>query len=205
MRKRTIALASLGLVLISLGASVRAQHGSEFTAEERRALLEGELVRRPQTRREGGRTYLGGTSWIRVRASRERVFREIVDANAYPRIIPGVSEARVVEDHGDRRIVFLRHRYAFVSASYYTVVRIDRDAYTVRFDLDRSRPHDVRAGRGFISVHRHRRTQSIVTWGVMVDAGSSIVTGVFGPLIHDWLLRVPWCVRGRLEPGQPGC
>lgn len=205
MQTRTIVALGLGLALLCLGASVRAQHGAGFTPEERRALREGELVRRPQTRREGGHSYIGGTSWIRVDAPRDRVFEEVTDVSAYPRLIPGVSEARLVEGHGDRRLVFFRHRYSFVSASYYAFVRIDRDAHTVHFDLDPSRPHDVRAGRGFISVDRHGRTRSIVTWGVMVDAGSSIVSGVFGPVIHDWILRVPWCVRGRVVPAQPGC
>ena len=44
-----------------------------------------------------------------------------------------------------------------------------------------------------------------MTWGVMADPGSSILRGVFGGVITDWILKVPWCVRGRLEPGQPGC
>jgi ribosome-associated toxin RatA of RatAB toxin-antitoxin module len=142
---------------------------------------------------------------MRVRAPRDRVFEEVLDVRAYPRLIPGVVEARLVEDTPERRVVYLRHQLAIVSAAYHAVVRVDRPAHTVRFDLDRTRPADVRAGRGFVSVTPYRGTESIVTWGVMADPGSAILRGVFGGVIQDWILKVPWCVRGRLEPGQPGC
>ena len=105
----------------------------------------------------------------------------------------------------DNHSIFLRHSYSFVHASYYARVRIQRDDHTIRFDLDRSRPHDIRDGRGFITLDRYGDDETIVTWGVMADVGSGILTGVFAPVIHDWILRVPWCVRGRMEPGQGTC
>ncbi|MBX3275564.1 MAG: SRPBCC family protein [Sandaracinaceae bacterium] len=197
----------LGLAVAALGLSVRAQEAgaAPFSTAERRALVGGELVRRPVTRVEGPFRFLGGTSYMRVRAPRDRVFAELLDTTAYPRLIPGVAEARLVEDAGDRRVVYLRHQVSFVSAAYHAVARVDRPARSIRFDLDRSRPNDVRAGRGFITVDAYRGDQSIVTWGVMADPGSAILGGVFGGVIADWILLVPWCVRGRLEAGQPGC
>ncbi|MCA9610615.1 MAG: SRPBCC family protein [Myxococcales bacterium] len=205
MRER---LGAWGLVLAvgCLAWSAAAQEGeAEFSSDERRALRGGELVRRPVQRQEGPFHYLGGTSYIRVRAPQERVFAEVLDIRAYPRLIPGVVEARVIEEEGDRRVIYLRHQLAFVSAAYHAVVRINREAHTVRFDLDRSRPHDVRAGRGFIAVHPYRRTESIVTWGVMADPGSAVLRGVFGGVIQDWILKVPWCVQTRVEDGPSGC
>lgn len=194
------------LSLIALASSALAQErGAPFTPEERSRLLAGELVRRPDARREGNGRYIGGTSWQRVRAPREEVWRVIEDVRNYPRLIPGVDTARVVEDRGDERVIFLRHSYSFVHASYYARVRIQRDDHTIRFDLDRSRPHDIRDGRGFITLDRYGDDETIVTWGVMADVGSGILTGVFAPVIHDWILRVPWCVRGRIEPGQGTC
>jgi len=198
----------LGLACAMFGLAaldVRAQEGAEFTAAERRSLRGGELVRRQSQRVEGGARLIGGTSFIRVRAPVERVFEEITDTSAYPRLIPAVVEARLVEEHGDRRVVYLRHELSLVSVGYHVDVRIDRAAHSVRFELDPTRPHDVRAGRGFLSVSRYRRTDSIVTWGVMADPGNAVLTSLFGGVIQDWILRVPWCLRGRLEPGQQGC
>jgi len=194
------------LCCVALAAAAQGEGAREFSAEERRDLLAGELVRRPRTRTEGRLTYLGGTSFIRVRAPRDRVWALALDTPRYTRLIPGVVEARLVEDHGDRRVVFLRHQLALVGASYFANVTIDRDAHTVHFELDRSRPHDVRAGRGFLTVDAYRGgREAILTWGVMADPGSAIVRGIFGSVIEDWILKVPWCVRGQVEPGQPGC
>lgn len=194
------------LCCVVMAAAAQDERSRDFSAAERRSLLAGELVRRPRTRREGRLRYLGGTSFIRVRAPRDRVWALALDTSRYTRLIPGVVEARLVEDHGDRRVVYLRHQLSLVRAEYFADVTIDRDSHTVRFDLDRSRPHDVRAGRGFLTVDPYRGgREAIVTWGVMADPGSGIVSGIFGNVIEDWILRVPWCVRAQAEPGRAGC
>lgn len=194
------------LVALALVGTALAQRegGAPFTREEREHLVAGQLVRRPETRREGANTYIGGTSWQRVHAPREVVWDAIVNVDNYPRLIPGVDTATLVEQHGARRIVYLRHRYSFVSAAYHAIVNVDRRHWTIRFELDPTRPHDVRDGRGFITLDRYRRNETIVSWGVMADVGSGIVTGVFAPVIYDWILRVPYCVRGFVE-GSSGC
>jgi len=194
------------LCCVALAAAAQDEGTREFDAAERRALRAGELVRRPRTRTEGRFRYLGGTSFIRVRAPHARVWALALDTSRYTRLIPGVVEARLIEDHGDTRLVYLRHQLSLVRAAYFAHVTIDREAHTVHFELDRSRPHDVRAGRGFLTVDPYRGgREAILTWGVMADPGSSVVRGIFGGVIEDWILKVPWCVRGAAEPGREGC
>lgn len=197
---------SAGLLAgLSILAAAHAQPAAApFTAEERRRLRAGELVERPTTRTEDGFHYVGGTSWQRVRAPRDEVWRAVLDVDRYPRLLPGVDRARLARDGSDRRILHLRHRYAFVTASYYAIQRIDRAEHTLHFELDRSRPHDIRAGHGFLRVHAYRGG-SIVTWGVMADVGSGLLTGILEPIFRRWILAVPTCVRGALEPDQPAC
>lgn len=191
---------AVGLVmLVGSALAQRGERGAPFTPEERQRLLAGELVRRPDQRREGSNIYIGGTSFQRVHASRDAVWAAINDVASYPRLIPGVDQARLIEERGSRRVIYLRHRYSFVTASYYAAVRVDRRHFTIHFELDPSRPHDVRDGRGFITLDRYGPEDTIVTWGVMADVGSGILTGVFAPVIHDWILRTPWCVRGFVE------
>lgn len=209
MTARCRSALSLPLCVLALGlvasAALAQDRGAPFTPEERARLLAGELVRRPDARREGSGRYIGGTSWQRVHAPREAVWRVINDVSLYPRLIPSVDRAEVVEEHDGQRIVRLRHSYAFVSVSYSARVRADAGAHTLYFELDPTRPHDIRDGRGFITLDRYGEDETIVTWGVMADVGSGILTGVFAPVIHDWILKVPWCVRGRMEPGQGSC
>lgn len=209
MTARCRSALSLLLCVLALGlmasAALAQDRGAPFTPGERARLLAGELVRRPDARREGSGRYIGGTSWQRVRAPREAVWQVINDVRNYPRLIPGVDRAEVVEDRDGQRVVSVRHSYSFVSASYSARVRADAGAHTLYFELDPTRPHDIRDGRGFITLDRYGEDETIVTWGVMADVGSGILTGVFAPVIHDWILKVPWCVRGRMERGQGSC
>ena len=110
----------------------------------------------------------------------------------------------MVEENGDTRVLYMRHQLSFVSASYHLIATRQTQHHTVHFELDRSRPHDVRAGRGFITVDSFRGDESMVTWGARGDPGNAILTGVFATVIHDWVLRVPFCVRERAA-GRIAC
>jgi len=204
MRRSATVTASLGAVL-ALGVTVAAAQET-LTPRERRRLAAGELVRRPQTWASPGRRALGGTSWLRVRASEREVWAVVTDVRRFPRILPGVVEARELQRRGARRLVFIRHRYGMIGASYHAWVTADRERRTVSFELDRSRPRDVRSGRGFLTVSRSAGgRESIVTWGIRADVGAGLLTGVIEPLLRDWILRVPECVRAQVEPGRTSC
>ncbi|MFK7991121.1 MAG: SRPBCC family protein [Sandaracinaceae bacterium] len=179
-----------------VGAVAVAQEGGAgFAPAERERLLAGQLVRRPTTSREGSHRYIGGTSFQRVPAPQEQVWQMVLDEQVYPHLIPGLQEVRVIEREGNRSIMRLRHQYSFVNASYHAVVTVEARHHTVHFELDHSRPADIRDGRGFITVDSYRGG-SIVTWGVRADVGQGLLTGVFAPVIHDWILRPPHCIRG---------
>lgn len=207
MRARTIVVfagACLALALAVGPGAVAQEDARGFTARERTRLRAGELVVRNERRREGPYRLIGGTSWQRVHAPIEQVWETVLDTSAYPRLIPALEHAELVRDDDDTRLVLMRHRYSFASASYFARVTIDAERHHVRFDLDRTRPADLRAGRGFISLSPYRG-DTIVSWGVLADPGGGVITDVFGPLMHDWMLAVPRCVREYIEPGHPGC
>jgi len=188
-------------LLVAAGAVAQ----DEFSAEERDRLVAGELVRREVARREGPFSYVGGTSYQYVRAPLDEVWRTVLDTSAYPRLIPSLQEASVVQESEAERVVHMQHRYSIASAEYYARVRIEEDLHRVRFDLDRSRPHDLRAGRGFLTLSPYR-DGTIVTWGALADLGSGMIQNVFGSVLNDWMLRVPRCVRDAVEPGRhPSC
>ncbi len=187
---------------LALGASALAQEGGgAFTEQERAQLLAGELVRRNISRREGGSHLFGGASWQRVRAPIERVWETVVDPGAYVRLIPSLDQVRVVEERGDTRVVYMHHSYAIASTSYHAVMRLDHERHEMRFDLDRSRPHDVREGRGFLALSSFRG-ETIVAWGMLADVGAGVVQQVFGPFLNQWLLLPPRCLRDEVEPGR---
>ncbi len=200
---------ALGLSVASLAAGALAQldpdeDAAPFTSQERQRLRAGELVARHAVRREGPYRYLGGTSWQRVRAPVEEVWEKVLDVDAYPRLIPSLASATVVSDRGDARVMRMEHRYSVASASYFANVQIDREHHALRFDLDRSRPHDLRAGRGFLTLSDYHG-DTIVTWGALADMGGGMAMEVFGPMVREWVLMVPRCVRDAMEIPGGGC
>ncbi|MBX3274625.1 MAG: SRPBCC family protein [Sandaracinaceae bacterium] len=200
MTRRRSALAAL-LFSLSLGASALAQPSSAFSDAERRSLLAGELVRRDQARTEGRYQLFGGASWIRIRAPIDRVWATVRDPNIYPRLIPSLARVRVVERDGDEVVLLMHHEYAIAATDYHARMTFDEAEHTVRFELDRRRPSEVRAGRGFLSLSAYRG-DTIVAWGMLADVGAGAIQQVFGPFLNDWLLKPPRCLRDEVEPGR---
>lgn len=199
-RRPSLALVALLLAASSLAASAFAQDGG-FSAEERRRLLGGELVKRDVTRTEGRSQLFGGTSWQRVHAPIDRVWATVSDVSAYPRLIPSLERVRVVAEEGDTRVVHMEHVYSIASSSYYVRMQVDEAQHAIRFALDPSRPHDIQAGRGFVSLSSYRG-DTIVAWGMLADVGGGALLQVFGPFLNEWLLLPPRCVRDEVEPGR---
>jgi len=168
----------------------------DFTADERARLERGQLVSRPTERRRGQSVLVGGVSWLRVTASADSLWRIARDPGAYAHILPAAEEARVVARGESGVIVRIRHRYGLVGAAYHASLRFDDSAHMLSFSLDRTRPHDIRQGYGFMMITRVDDTHADVTWGAMADVGSDVVAGMLRPLMQEWMLRVPECLRG---------
>jgi carbon monoxide dehydrogenase subunit G len=209
-RSRLVAAALVGVAgALLAGAAVprgiAAQETAEpFSLDEQRRLRAGELVTRDVARREGPFRMQGGTSWNRVHAPIDEVWAMVDDLSAYPRLIPSLDEARLIEEQGDERLIYMRHAYSLATASYYARVHLEPERYHVRFDLDVTRPHDLRAGRGFITLSPFHG-DTIVAWGVLADVGGGLVTQVFGSMMQQWMLEVPRCIKNEIELGYSRC
>lgn len=180
-----------------------AQRSGGFDADERRALIGGALVRRDLSRREGGRRVYGGASWQRVEASPARVWQRATEITVLTQVIPSLDEARLVEEQDDTRVVYLHHSYGIAGTAYHLRMHLDHTARALTFELDTSRPHDITAGRGHMRVTPYRGG-SIVEWGMLVDPGDGLVMELFGPMLGEWLLLPPRCLRDDLA-GAPTC
>ncbi|HJL17120.1 MAG TPA: SRPBCC family protein [Sandaracinaceae bacterium LLY-WYZ-13_1] len=200
--RRLAAPVAVLLAIAGLSSRTTAQRdGRAFTADERRRLAAGELVRRDITLDEDGHAMFGGTSFMRVRMPLERVWRVVRDPSIFPRLVPSLEHVEVVARRGDELVLRMHHRYALASTQYHVRMRVDGAARRISFHLDRSRPHDVRAGRGFLEL-RAWGDDTMVSWGMLADVGAGILQEVFGPFLNEWLLIPPRCLRDELEPGR---
>jgi hypothetical protein len=202
-RRGSAGLAAV-LLLVMAGqaawASVAAAQGSSrFSENERRLLRRGELVVRREAEQRGDLRLIGGTAFQVVDAPPDAVWRAVMDIPAWRRFVPQVTVARVVAEGRSQRTIYLRHAQGPVEADYHLNLRYSSETHMAQFRLDKTRPHDIREGWGFFIVSPFGDGQSILTFGVMVDVGSGVMTGLMRPALHQWMLRVPEQLKNFIE------
>lgn len=120
----------------------------------------------------------------------------------YDRLLPEVSEARVLRRDGpERRLVFVRHEAGPVSIEYALWFEVEPGSRIARFRVDRGHPGDIRAGWGHLAVYPYRDGDAILSYGIQADIGQGLFQSLVRGQVHDWMLRVPqtvkWYVEGR--------
>jgi len=198
-RTATLALALTCLAIALPVRSARAQTGQAFSPEERRRLRAGELVMRRETEMRGELRLIGGTSFQVVDAPPDAVWEAVLDTARYPRFLPRVADATLVRDASGRRLVRIHHEQGPIEASYHVNIRFASARRMAQFRIDRSHPGAIRDGWGFFIVQPHGEGKSMVTFGIMADVGSGVVSGLLRPRVHEWMLRVPEQLRDYVE------
>lgn len=202
--RRALALAlALGLTvgLCALGPAVpaQAQLGSPLTEAERARLDEGEFVARPTTERRQGLRLIGGTSFQVLDLPPDAAWRAVQDVGQYRHMVPKVSESTLIESSGGTKFVRIRHDFGPVDATYTIRMDFHTSSQLAMFRLDESRPHDIRAGWGFFRVRPWSGGRSLLSFGIYVDPGPSLLTGVLGGTFHEWVLKIPHTFRRYVE------
>lgn len=186
------------LVLGSTGASAGAGSDAEFSAAELRQLARGELVQRPLQQERGGRSMLGGTSWQVIDAPPQVLWQALLDTRHYPRMLPQVSEARLVRDNGSARTIFVRHGGTLLDTSYYLDVKLRSDRMGITFRVDEKRAKGIRSASGFYALKPYGH-KTLLVYGVMADIGTGLFPMFLRSTVHQWMMKVPWMVKRFVE------
>ena len=190
---------ALGLTLSAAPVIAAADREDGLTLSERKQLERGELVQRAVRETRGKLDLLGGTSWQVIDAPADRVWRALLDVPRYPRMLPRVLEARVVNDVDGTRTVFVRQGAAFIDTTYHLKVQVDAAQHDMTFALDDKRPHRVRAAWGFFSVRPYGQGRTLLTFGIMADPGEGLIAAAMRGLVQDWMLKSPWMIKRFVE------
>lgn len=171
-----------------------------FTAEEQQKLRAGELVARPTSETRGKLKLMGGTSWQIVNAAPESVFRALLDAAKYDRMLPAVSGAQVIAEEGaGYRRVRLEHKKGPLGISYNIGARVYEDRKDITFVLEDAPLGLPKAAWGFFSVRAYGDSQTLLSYGAMTDPGEGLLLTLVRSLVHEWVLRVPRQVKFFVE------
>lgn len=199
LRTRLRAAALIAGLAVGFGVPVTAEAQHDLSAAERERLHRGELVTRPALRRVGGQVTFGGTSYQVIAAPLNEVWRAISDPRRYTEMLPQVRSARQVGQVGSARAVALRHRRGPVDVSYVMNFLFEAGTHTVLFNLDETRPHDIRTGWGFIRLARRGSDHTLVSFGAMVGIDSGVVSAGLRPTLQEWILKVPLTMKWYID------
>jgi hypothetical protein len=182
-----------------LASAAYAGTGRELSSKERASLAAGALVSRPQAERRGSLDLIGGTSYQVINAPTRVVWSALLDTQYYPRMMPQVVEARLVEAQSTERTVFIRQAAGPIERAYYLSVRLNEAQGDISFRVDERRPHDLRAAWGFYNVRPYADGKSLLAYGVMADLDVGVLGSWLRGDVHEWLLKVPWTVKRFVE------
>jgi hypothetical protein len=192
----------LAAVLLSVVAHAREAESRELSADEQAQLHAGKLVVRSEQATRGSAHLIGGLSWQVVDASVDEVWRALSNVGAYPKFLPAVSEARVVETFGgsgSHQRLFVRHETPFLDTSYYVLTRTEVGTHTFSFRLDRSRAAAMNDAWGELRVSPYEPGKSVVSLAIMADLGSGLVARLVRSQVHEWMLRIPEQLKHYVE------
>jgi hypothetical protein len=206
IRARTSVLVTLALGCALVGLAHAGAQEGQFTVREIADLDRGELVTRPHSETRAGRVLVGGTSYQAIERPRADVWRAIHDVAAWRHMLPQTAETRLDSGHGPSELVFVRHAYGIIQASYTLRVTFEEHARRATFDVEQGRPHDVRSAHGFLEVRAYPNEpeRCLLVWALLADPGDNPLVTVLIPEIQAWSLRVPTTMRNYLQGSGAG-
>ena len=196
---RALAVVALATLVAAMGGASAQERG--FSEEERVALDAGEIVVRARSATEGQLTLFGGTSFQAIDRTADEVWRAVHDITRFHEMLPETRSTTPVGELNGARLVRFEHAYGPIHAQYHLAMRWNEREREMRFALDDTHPNDLRRAHGFLDVrsYPHDRSRALVTWGILADmGGDGLVSSIFRPTVHDWMLRVPTTMRSFL-------
>lgn len=172
-----------------------------FSDAEREVLAAGRLVAHRRMEHRGQLVHFGGTSFQTVDRPLDEVWRAVRDPANYRNLLPQVESVTVVSRGQDEGVIRIEHAYGLIRAAYHLRLRFDPSRHDLSFDLDPSRPNDVRSARGFMTLSEWPGDpgRTLVSWGILAAVEDGILGGLVRPQLHQWMLRVPTTMRSYLQ------
>ncbi|AKF05424.1 SRPBCC family protein [Sandaracinus amylolyticus] len=192
---------ALGVLLpLSTAQTIGAQDRG-FSDAERSVLAAGRLIARRRVEQRGNLVHFGGTSFQTVDRPLTEVWRAVRDPANYRNLLPQVESVSVVSRGEHEGVIRIEHAYGLIRAAYHLRLRFADGRHDLTFDLDATRPNDVRSARGFMTLSEWPGDpgRTLVTWGILAAVDEGILGGLVRPQLHAWMLRVPTTMRSYLQ------
>jgi hypothetical protein len=175
-----------------------------FTLEQRQALLGGEVVAHAVSFSRHGRRYVGGVSYLLVKAPPRRVFDVLNNLPTLKEVLPRTRRTEVIDRQASNVRVELEMGNDVVSTTYTVFFAHEPraelgESHTVRFWLDPSRPHSIDDVWGFFRATRFDSQRALVAVGAAVNLGPGLIRMLFESRVQRAILRMPRRIRDTVE------
>jgi ribosome-associated toxin RatA of RatAB toxin-antitoxin module len=146
----------------------------DFTKQEVARLAEGKMIRKPlpNSRKNG---FYGGAGFAVIDASPETVWAALADYTSYSEIFPRTVEAKELSRRDNDSLICVRMGYKILNIQYHLVTSRDWNKRTLRFTLEKSKPHDITATRGYWKLLPQEGGRTLVAYAVAVQIPVGIV------------------------------
>jgi hypothetical protein len=200
--RRAARLVFAAFVLLA-GSKGSTASATPLTDDESTRLVRGDTVTRPQTLEDDAHKYVGGVAYSLIDGTERDLVALFDDVAAYRRILPRTSSARRVGVVDGDLLIELRQGSSIFETSYTIRVHKDAAARTVRFWLDRSRPHGIDDAWGYFRIEpTNVRGKMLLVYGALVDLGDGLARTLFEERVRTALLGVPGRVRDYLADAR---
>lgn len=167
-------------------------------AAERARLLHGQRVERPLEAVGLEGHYVGGLSYVLVRASVAEALAVLSDPLKLAKVLPRTRRVTLLWRSGLDARVELEQGTSLIRAVYSVRLTYELRAGVLRFWLDGSRPHDIDDLFGFFRVTRFDSERTLVTLAAMVDVGDGL-SRLFERSVEHAILKTPGRLRDAIE------
>lgn len=198
-RWQWVQLCVLSGALAALWAPHARGYAQDLSSEERSALSRGQLVTRESTARRGRFQLMGGTSYQVIDAPLSHVWATLLDTSSYPHMLPQVTRARLVSKRDGHRVVYFEQGAGPLVVSNYVELKIDEGTHEIGFHLDRTRDNALEAAYGLYTLRKYGKGRTLLVYAVMADIGDGLLKSLVRDAVHEWMLKVPWTIRGYIE------
>src|SRR5690606_22351034 len=127
------------------------------------------------------------------------VWRALHDTAHLGDMLPGLTHSRQTFHRGDSRGVHVRHGQGAVTAEYGLRLNYIEASRVLMFQVDDDQQSALRAGWGFMKVQPWGEGKPLLSFGILADVGTGMLSGALRPKIHEWMLRVPRTIMRYVE------
>lgn len=189
------------LILLFLLSPLQAQEWNKLSSKEKARLLQGEVIYQSvKTTDADGKISGYGQSLVLIKAPIEKCWEIFTQFEKQQEYFPRKTASIVLEQKPGFALVQKEFKFFGVKIKYVNQYRIDEKNFRIDFQIDQSKPHDIKDTAGFFLFEKIAENQTLFVYGVTkVDTGISMPDFVQEYLQKKDLPAVAENVRKRIE------